>query len=377
MSYGLSFLSITATISHAIIHFWKPIRLQFRRSLREQPDIHAQLMSRYPQVPEWFYACIFVVTFAFACVFIQVWPTGMTIWALVIALLISVIYVVPIGMIQAVTNRQVGLNVLTELMVGFMIPGKPNAMMIFKTFGYITMAQAMQFTADFKLGHYMKIPPRPMFWCQIVATIIAGTVQLGVQSWMFSNISDLCQPNQKANFICASTHVFGTASIIWGAIGPDLLFTRGQIYSALTFFFLIGAACPVILWLITQKYPNSILNYLNFPLMFTGVGTIPPATAVNFVPWAIIGFIFQFVVRRKHFSYWAKYNYVLSAALDAGTAVGLIMVFFALQYPLQGRIGHSTIQAWWGNTVFKHTLDWQGAPLKLLPSAAKFGPAQW
>ena len=41
----------------------------------------------------------------------------------------------------------------------------------------------MQFTADFKLGHYMKVPPRPMFWCQIVATMIAGTVQLAVQAW--------------------------------------------------------------------------------------------------------------------------------------------------------------------------------------------------
>jgi OPT oligopeptide transporter protein len=41
----------------------------------------------------------------------------------------------------------------------------------------------MQFTADFKLGHYMKVPPRPMFWSQIVATVIAGTVQLGVQAW--------------------------------------------------------------------------------------------------------------------------------------------------------------------------------------------------
>jgi hypothetical protein len=26
---------------------------------------------------------------------------------------------------------------------------------------------ALQFTDDFKLGHYMKIPPRPMFWCQV------------------------------------------------------------------------------------------------------------------------------------------------------------------------------------------------------------------
>lgn len=38
---------------------------------------------------------------------------------------------------------------------------------------------------------YMKISPRPMFWAQVVATIIAGTVQLAVQAWMFSNIKSV------------------------------------------------------------------------------------------------------------------------------------------------------------------------------------------
>ncbi|KAG2004332.1 peptide transporter MTD1, variant 2 [Coprinopsis cinerea AmutBmut pab1-1] len=267
MSYGLSFLSITSTITHALIYFWKPIRLQMRRSMREQPDVHARLMSQYPQVPDWYYACIFVITFTFACVCIQVWPTGMTIWALVIALLIALFYVIPIGMIQAITNRQVGLNVITELIVGFMLPGRPNAMMIFKTYGYVTMSQAMQFTADFKLGHYMKVPPRPMFWCQIIATVIAGTVQLGVQAWMFNNIPDICTSGQKDSFVCASTNVFGTASVIWGLIGPAEHFGKGQIYHVLTYFFLIGAACPVLLWLVTKRYPRSILNYLNFPFV--------------------------------------------------------------------------------------------------------------
>jgi OPT family small oligopeptide transporter len=63
MSYGLSFLSITATITHAMIHFWQPIKTQFKRSLREQPDIHARLMAKYPQVPEWYYAVIFGILF--------------------------------------------------------------------------------------------------------------------------------------------------------------------------------------------------------------------------------------------------------------------------------------------------------------------------
>ena len=76
------------------------------------------------------------------------------------------------------------------------------------------MAQALMFTSDFKLGHYMKVPPRPMFWGQVVATVIAGTVQLGVQAWMFTNIEDMCATHQKDGFICPSTQVFGTASII-------------------------------------------------------------------------------------------------------------------------------------------------------------------
>jgi OPT family oligopeptide transporter len=124
------------------------------------------------------------------------------------------VYTVPVGVIQAITNQQVGLNVITELIIGYALPGRPIAMMLFKTWGYITMTQALQFTSDFKLGHYMKIPHRPMFFCQVAATIVAGTVQLGVQEWMFSNIEDLCSADQKDGFICPSTTVFGTASII-------------------------------------------------------------------------------------------------------------------------------------------------------------------
>ncbi|EMD32415.1 hypothetical protein CERSUDRAFT_68734 [Gelatoporia subvermispora B] len=354
ISYGLSFASITATIVHALLYFNKPIRVHLRRSLAEQPDVHAQLMAKYPQV----------VTFVFACLCIKLWPTEMTIWALLVALVIALIYVVPIGMIQAVTNRQVGLNVITELIVGFMLPGRPVAMMMCVTWGYVTMSQAMIFTSDFKLGHYMKIPPRIVFCSQVVASIIAGTVQLGVQSWMFSNIPNICTTEQEnaSGFTCANTQVFGAASVIWGLIGPGLQFSQGHLYYPLLFFFIVGAVCPIIVWALTKKWPNSLLNYVN--LMFTGVGNIPPATAVNYVPWAIIGFLFQYIIRRRHFAFWAKYNYVLSAALDAGTAVSTILIYFILQYPRNGQIGSTTIEQWWGNTVFKNTADWNSLPLK-------------
>lgn len=70
--------------------------------------------------------------------------------------------------------------------------------------------------------------------------------------------------------------------------------------------------------------------------MFNGIGLIPPATAVNYVPWIITGWFFQSFMRRRHFSWWTRYNYILSAALDCGVAVvrTLLRSIFSSSNPL-------------------------------------------
>ncbi|KZV83488.1 small oligopeptide transporter [Exidia glandulosa HHB12029] len=375
LSYGLSFAAITSTVVHTILYYRHQIWHHAGRSLRERPDIHAKLMSRYRQVPHYWYLLVFACSFAFGIVSITVWPSEMPVWAFVVALIIAAAFAVPVGMIQAITNQQIGLNVVTELIVGYALPGRPVAMMMFKTWGYITMAQSLNFASDFKLGHYMKIPPRSMFLAQIVATAVAGTTQLCVQTWMFENIKDICTGNEV--FSCPSTQVFFAASAIWGTIGPERQFSYGQIYYGLSFFFLIGALAPVVPWIFTRRYPNSWWRYVNFPVVFSGTSLIPPATAVNYVPWCITGFIFQYFIRRRHFSWWAKYNYVLSAALDSGVAFASIIIFFALQYPKDGTIGQDTIGQWWGNTVYLDTLDFKNAAFKRVPEGGHFGPTSW
>ncbi|KAH8101387.1 OPT oligopeptide transporter, partial [Cristinia sonorae] len=373
VSYALSFASITATLVHVFLYYRKQIVIQARRSLGEQPDIHARLMAHYPQVPDWWYLCIFLSMFTFGVIAIELNDTEMPVWAFALALAVAFFYTIPIGIIQAVTNQQVGLNVITELVIGYLLPGKPLAMMLFKVWGYVTMAQALMFTSDFKLGHYMKIPPRTMFWCQVIATIIAGTTQLGVQSWMFSTIDNICHHDQPQHFYCPNTEVFFTASIVWGVVGPGLQFSPGKIYSYLMFGFLFGAFVPIVPWIMTKKYPNGFFRYVNVPVMLNGTAYIPPASAVNYVPWTIVGFIFQYVIRKRHFSWWSKYNYVLSAALDCGTAIGTLLVYFCLQFPENNTIGADTIQKWWGNTVYTRTADWNNTPLRRVPQGEHFG----
>jgi ABC-type molybdate transport system permease subunit len=98
---------------------------------------------------------------------------------------------------------------------------------------------------------------------------------------------------------------------------------------------------------------------------------------VNYIPWAVVGFIFQYVIRRRHFAWWTKYNYVLSAGLDMGVAVSVVLIFFILQYPKDGKIGVG-VQNWWGNVFpFTGTADAVGTPMIQLPLGQTFGPSSW
>lgn len=180
-----------------------------------------------------------------------------------------------------------------------------------------------------------------MFWAQVIATVVAGTVQLGVQSWMFTNIPDICSSDQKDGFTVSvhyrRSHVILTVlsvprrkcSVRLLSYGESLGLrgssrrvrytskhrhisfpptTAHTIPSGLVFFFIVGAVCPLVSYSISLKWPNSIFKYVNFPVIFNGSQWIPPATAVNYVPWSIVGFIFNYVIRRRHFSWWTKYN---------------------------------------------------------------------
>ncbi|KAK4704993.1 hypothetical protein P7C70_g1208, partial [Phenoliferia sp. Uapishka_3] len=54
----------------------------------------------------------------------------------------------------------IALNLMVELIGGYLLPGDAVANMLFKVYGLQPQVTAMTFVQDLKLGHYMKIPPR-------------------------------------------------------------------------------------------------------------------------------------------------------------------------------------------------------------------------
>ena len=337
---------ILSSQSVCLVWFRKDIARRFRSSLKDERDVHSRLMMAYPEVPWWWYAIVGVVALTFFLTSIEIFPTKLPIWAALVGIAIASIFSIPLAMLQAITNQQVPTQVMQEMIAGYLLPGHPIANVVFKTIGYITCAQTINFAGDLKLGHYMKIPPRVMFSCQVVAATTASMWVMLVQNWLLNTIEDVCLPGQRQGYICPGSNTFFTASVIWGAVGPHRLFSPGAIYSNLLWFLLVGFTAPIPFYFLARRFPLSYYRYINIPVFFAGLGAMPPASGINFISWVFTGFIFNFVIRRLHFRWWMRYNYILSAALDSGLALCTIVIFFALGLAKPGGIQFN----WWGNS---------------------------
>nr|XP_023879984.1 oligopeptide transporter 7-like [Quercus suber]POE76291.1 oligopeptide transporter 7 [Quercus suber] len=358
MTYGVGFAALTATIVHVALFHGREIWEQSKSSFQDKTmDIHTKLMRKYKQVPEWWFVIILIGNIAltiFACEY-YIEQLQLPWWGVLLACAIAILFTLPIGIITAITNQTPGLNIITEYIIGYIYPGYPVANMCFKVYGYISMTQAVTFLQDFKLGHYMKIPPRTMFMAQVVGTLIACFVYLGTAWWLMETIPDICEDTSSV-WTCPSDTVFYDASVIWGLIGPRRIFGDLGTYEAVNWFFLGGAIAPILVWLAAKAFPQQEwIRLINMPVLIGATGYMPPATAVNYTTWIIAGFLSGFVAYRYMPNWWQRNNYVLSGALDAGLAFMGVLLYFCLGL-------EDVSLSWWGN-------DLDGCPLASCPTA--------
>ncbi|KAF7546069.1 hypothetical protein G7Z17_g8684 [Cylindrodendrum hubeiense] len=370
LSYGISFAVMSCVPTYIFLNHWREILGAFNPSRKK--DIHARMIERYKDIPWWWYAVLSIIVFGLTIMVQEVYHTQMPAWGVVIAFGLALFYLIPTGSVFAVANLNSNvLTVLGEIISGYLIPGKPIVMLIFKFYAYTGLSQAMIFAADMKLGLYMKIPRRTLFAAQLTSCIVGSLTQNAVVLWMLHHVDEICETDQPNGYTCPQGRVNFSSSVIWGAIGPARLYSIGKMYSGLLHLFWLGALLPVVTFFLKKRFPdNKYLAKLHWPLFFAGTGNVPPATGINYTSAFAVSFIFNKWIKNKYPHWWAKYNYVLSAALDSGLAISAIIIFFAVVFP-------GVSLSWWGNDVQGTTVDGQGIPLKSIPESGTFGPATW
>jgi OPT family oligopeptide transporter len=140
VTYLLAFTLSTCVIVHTMLYHGRSLWKGVKKIRFEEDDIHAKLMRNYPEVPDWWYLTSFIVFFCMAIVavevgnfyspqlcchaelyvFVQVWDTGVPVWALLLAVMLPIVYILPSGFIYAMTSQGVCffvffvLHVLTD-----------------------------------------------------------------------------------------------------------------------------------------------------------------------------------------------------------------------------------------------------------------------
>lgn len=348
----VSNLAIGACLVHVYLWHWDRIVGAFKftgfRGSNNIDDPHHNVMKKYKTVPQWWFILLFVAAFATAQATNYKGDSGLPWWALIVLLIMSFILTVIYGYLSSITGFSLSWfgTGFFQMIVAFMLPGKPVANMYGTVYGQHTMNQALNLMSDFKLGQYTKVPPRVTFFAQVFGSIVGSVLNYV----MLINIID---NNRPALLSIAGTRLwsgqnpqsYNSNAISWGALGPQM-FGRGGTYVMVPIALAIGLFLPVPFWLLHKKFPKSGFNNVIMPIIvqYSAWLTVGVNSSILFA--IVIGIISQYFVRNRYPRWFSKYNYILSGALDGGTQV----MIFILSFAVFGAAGTAhDFPTWWGN----------------------------
>ncbi|ORY45524.1 OPT superfamily oligopeptide transporter [Rhizoclosmatium globosum] len=318
--YITSFFALVYGCSFCLSLLPSPTLL-FVRDEVDSLDKHVKMMEAYPDVPDWVYLAFLAVTTVGALLVSLFTPYNMPWWAIFFNIFMVTTFILPFGIVPAITGFSLYLNVLTEFLIGLMIPGQTVAVMAFKSWGTNNLIQALALTADLKLGQYLHIPPYAMVFAQFWGTFMNAVVSTSASYFMmFQNKTLLTRPEWAYN----GYQTFYSAGGIWGAIGPQRFFGIGSLYEGLLWCFLIGAVAPFFPWLANKYiYKSKYWHMINFSIFFSiGSAGYPQ---VFIVAPILLAFVSQYLFIKNR-EFYQKYLYVMGAAFDGSSGFVSLIV---------------------------------------------------
>jgi hypothetical protein len=173
IGYFTYFISFAAVLAHVMVWYGSNILSQINAAINQfdisygaGDDVHVRMMKKYSDIPEWVYLS-WLCCCSLISIFICLWtPYQLPYWATILAIVLGIFLVVPLGIIQAITGNQIGIEFAVSLLIGLLIPGNIvggfviiNPVATFKSIARTALIQALDLSADLKLGHYMHVNP--------------------------------------------------------------------------------------------------------------------------------------------------------------------------------------------------------------------------
>lgn len=200
------------------------------------------------------------------------------------------------------------------------IPGNKNPVgaSIYGSIAGNAWYRAQYLLQDQKLGHYMHIPPKTVFFSQIFGSAIGVPINYAVIRWVIDKKGDYLIAHAKDpthQWTGQSLSLSLTIATQYVLIGPKRLFAVA-LYKPLPYGFLAGALVPVVLWALHKRWPRAKFNLWNSTIFFCAMSTFWGNISTGYLSGIIGGWVVMWWAYRRRYEAWARYNYILAAAFD-------------------------------------------------------------
>ncbi|KAJ7067083.1 OPT superfamily oligopeptide transporter [Mycena amicta] len=320
-------LSLGSAVTYLFIWHWAELKAAFggmrfmKRGHADVNDPHYKEMQKYPEVPQWAYLALFLVSLAVGIGCSYAGPNGtvlMPAWSIIYFTLFSAIISVVLGF----SAFSISIKYAIQIMSAFIHPAQ--SCMLIST-GNSTSFQTLYLLQDLKLGQYTKLPPRITFGSRTIAAVLKDPI--GTRLWSGWVVQQ-----------------YNSASELFAHGKPYWLIPFRNVSS-------LGSSFPLPFWLVWKlSDPKTklakFMKYLNLPIILLYIGWLPYSVNGQWTSCMIIGVYSQWWLRTRRPNWFAKYNYILSAALDGGSQV----ILFILSFAVFGASGNAVdFPYWWGN----------------------------
>jgi OPT family small oligopeptide transporter len=322
---------IGAAITHFFLWHWSTVvDILWTNRHKECDDPHYQIMKKYPLMNNWWYLGIFVGCTAMALGTTYGAKSGLPWWGLFVALLFAWVFLPIVGTLYATVGYAPSIENMVQMVGGAILPGRPVANMYFTMYGYNPVVQAYHLMRDLKLGQYTKLPPTVTFIVQSVGAIIGGLLNFVIMKSVLANQREILREVQGSNVWSGQqVQSYNSAAIAWGAVGK-YLYATGTRYGFVPYMLLAGLGFPIPFWFLHKKYPKFGFNHVFTPILVAELGYLSVGINSSVFTSFLLAVFSQYYLRKYKATWFRKYNFLLSAALDGGTSVMIFVWTFAV-----------------------------------------------
>ncbi|EGG05649.1 putative oligopeptide transporter [Melampsora larici-populina 98AG31] len=355
---GILFAS-SSSITTGLLFHWEEISTVFKKNSDPNlEDPHRKLCKSNADVHAQAFVTLTLLASLSAFICFAGGDSGLAWEAVLTCLLASVVLSLASGIFFGEVGLQLPCNAVFQMLGGVLFPGNALGAMNFTMLGGTIVTKCTSTSQDLKLGQRFKLSGLSVAFSQVIGTLLGAIVHLGTMRLILDSQREvLLQSNGNGIYTSWVLTSLAAQSTTWGLFSGRL-YSPGQIYAILPYCFIIGFLVPIPLFLLHKWKPKAGFNRLNVPLFTSSLFNCIKGATSGRMTAMFIGLYTQWFLKRHHSSWYQKYNYIISAALDGGTELAVLILsalvqggagFPALTMPTYGTIVLFSI--FWGEFV--------------------------